>query len=195
MSFSLHRRDFLRGAAALPLAPALRSFGGLLRGGDDRILVVLELNGGNDGVNTVVPIRDEGYAVHREELALAGKDLLSVDADHALHPSLRGLAKLLERGELAIVPGAGYPDPNLSHEVSMATWHTARFDRAGRKGTGWLGRVLDLDFASRRAQGVGEAAAPGALLAGPHAMPGALRTRRAAVAAVPNLSLIHILDT
>ena len=182
----LPRREFLKYSALLPSIPWLSSPGDLAstrapRG--DRILVIVELNGGNDGINTVVPFRDEGYSKHRTVLRLPDEKLLKLDGQLGLHPSLRGMGALWERSELAIVQGAGYPDPNLSHDVSLAVWHTGRLDRVERQGYGWIGRTLDAEI---ERDGKGRRA-PRALLAGPHALTRALRARKTPVATVPSI--------
>jgi uncharacterized protein (DUF1501 family) len=110
---------------------------------DDRVLVVIQLSGGNDGINTVVPYGDEGYAKHRDRLRLPIERLHKLDDQVALHSFMRPMADLFQQQRLAIVQGVGYPNPNRSHDVSMAIWHTARFDPAEHKGYGWLGRALD----------------------------------------------------
>jgi uncharacterized protein (DUF1501 family) len=181
----LPRREFLKYSALLSSLPwwsALEDGGRPMRRGD-RILVVIELNGGNDGINTVVPFRDEGYGKHRTELRLAEDKLLKLDDALGLHPSLTGMNTLWQRSELAIVQGVGYPDPNLSHQVSLAMWHTGGLDRVER-GYGWIGRALDTE------QREGEQArrAPRALLAGPHALTLALRARKTPVATVPDIA-------
>ena len=79
------------------------------------MLVVIELNGGNDGINTVVPYRDEGYQRHRSATRLATSDLIKIDDQVGLHPSMPDAARLLNDGKLAIVQGVGYPNPNRSH--------------------------------------------------------------------------------
>ncbi len=146
------RRDFLgaslSGSSLIALAPTVPGF--LARTAraaaprrDGRVLVVLELNGGNDGINTVVPFADEGYAKHRKALRLAKDQLVKVNDRVGLHPSLRGFGKLLEAGQLVIAQGVSYPNPSRSHFQSMATWHTARLDPEDHKGSGWLGRALD----------------------------------------------------
>ncbi|HEU4419661.1 MAG TPA: DUF1501 domain-containing protein [Planctomycetota bacterium] len=183
----LPRREFLKYSALLPSIPWLSSLGDLAstrapRG--DRILVIVELNGGNDGVNTVVPFRDEGYGRHRTVLRLPDEKLLKLDGQLGLHPSLRGMGALWERSELAIVQGVGYPDPNLSHDVSLAVWHTGRLDRVERQGYGWIGRTLDAEL---ERDGKGRRA-PRALLAGPHALTRALRARKTPVATVPDIA-------
>jgi uncharacterized protein (DUF1501 family) len=108
-----------------------------------RVLVVLQLDGGNDALNTVVPYTDPEYERLRPKLRIARKDLVRLNDPLGLHPSLKRLDKLFQAGHLAVIPGVGYPNPNRSHFESMAVWHTARPDEDGRKGYGWLGRALD----------------------------------------------------
>jgi uncharacterized protein (DUF1501 family) len=106
-----------------------------------RVLVVLELTGGNDGLNTVVPYQNDGYRKHRPRIGVPTRSVLKIDDCVGLHPALGGLAGLLERRELAIVQSVGYPNPTRSHFRSMATWQTARVDPAGDT-SGWLARYL-----------------------------------------------------
>ena len=130
-----------RSALALADAPK-RDAGG-------RILVVIQLDGGNDGLNTVVPHGDDIYHKSRPKLALKAKDLKPIDDHVGLHPSLGGFAKLREEGRLAIVQSVGYPNPNRSHFESMAIWQTARL-HPGQEEPGWLARAIDT---SRRRTG------------------------------------------
>jgi uncharacterized protein (DUF1501 family) len=146
---------------------------------DGRVLVVIQLDGGNDGINTVVPFRDEGYAKHRDELRLPTNRLLKVDDNVGLHPAMTGAAKLLESRRLAIVQGVGYPNPDRSHFASMAIWQTARRDPLEHSGLGWLGRGLDVD-----ATGSG---AGMAVHIGPGAPPVALRGHRSATTSLEHL--------
>jgi uncharacterized protein (DUF1501 family) len=174
----LTRRNLLKQSSLLALAPTVPTFLARLAQAveakrDDRVLVVIQLDGGNDGINTVVPHRDEGYAKHRQQLRLPEDKLLKLADDVALHPSMRAMAKLFEQKRLAVVQGVGYPNPNRSHDVSMAIWHTARFDRAEHKSYGWLGRALDQLPAASAAN-----AGPQATLVGDGALPGALVGRR-----------------
>jgi uncharacterized protein (DUF1501 family) len=119
-------------------------------GGGDTILVVVQLTGGNDGLNTVVPYNNDEYRKARPKLAIAAKDALKINDTLGFHPSARGLSDLLEAGKLSVVQGVGYPDPNRSHFESMDIWHTCQ--RKGNvRSTGWLGRFLD---ASREATDV-----------------------------------------
>ncbi|MFI5453827.1 MAG: DUF1501 domain-containing protein [Isosphaerales bacterium] len=109
-----------------------------------RILVVVQLDGGNDGLNTVVPYRDDEYRQLRPRLQVSAKEVLRIDDHVGLHPALDGFAKLLEQHRLAIVQSVGYPNPNRSHFESMAIWQTARLDPdAGASAAGWLARAID----------------------------------------------------
>ncbi len=110
---------------------------------DNRILVVIQMSGGNDGINTVVPYTDEGYAKHRKQLRLPTKDLIKMNGDVGLHPSMRSAADLMESGRMAIVQGVGYPNPNRSHDVSMAIWQSGEVDRDAVRTHGWIGGAMD----------------------------------------------------
>jgi uncharacterized protein (DUF1501 family) len=107
-----------------------------------RVLVVVQLDGGNDGLNTVVPYADPDYRKYRPRLQLAAERLHKIDDRIALHPDLGGLAKVLQNQQLAIVQSVGYPNPNRSHFESMAIWQSARLKPAGDT-PGWLARYLD----------------------------------------------------
>jgi uncharacterized protein (DUF1501 family) len=118
------------------------------RGGgakDDRILVVVQLGGGNDGLNTVVPFGDRKYYDARPNLALKAKDVLKIKESKeglGLNPALAPLKDMFDDGKVAIMQGIGYPNPNRSHFKSMDIWHTANPEGDGQ-GTGWLGRYFD----------------------------------------------------
>lgn len=170
------RRTFLH-STLLALAPTVPGFlAKTARAAapqrDGRVLVVIELNGGNDGINTVVPYADEGYAKHRRLLRLPKNQLIKVNDHVGLHPQMAEAGKLLESGRLAIVQGVGYPNPNRSHFESMAIWQTARVDLKQRDGLGWLGRGLDEGPAV--AGGM-----PSAVFVSGGQMPSALQGRRA----------------
>jgi uncharacterized protein (DUF1501 family) len=110
----------------------------------ETILVVVQLSGGNDGLNTVIPFNDPIYQKNRPTLAIPAADVLSIEDGLGFHPAARGLADLLEENQLAIVRGIGYPNPNHSHFESMDIWHTCQRKRKGNpRTTGWLGRYLD----------------------------------------------------
>ncbi len=144
----LNRRQLMQRSPLIAMAPTIPAFlGRSLRAAepnnDGRILVVIQLSGGNDGINTVVPYSDDGYAKHRSHLRLKTTDLIRLSDQAGLHPSMRPAADLLEDGRLAIVQGVGYPNPNRSHDVSMAIWQTARLAAAEHTTFGWLGRAMD----------------------------------------------------
>jgi uncharacterized protein (DUF1501 family) len=167
------RRDLLRSFPLISLAPTIPSF--LARSvraaaheNDGRVLVVIQLDGGNDGINTVVPFKDEGYVMHRKVLRLPADRLIRVTESIGMHPAMRDAGRLLESGQLAIVPGVGYPNPSRSHFRSMAIWHTARFDPEEHNGLGWLGRGID-------SQCMPVASGPSSLFVGTGALPVALR--------------------
>lgn len=109
----------------------------------DNILIVVQLSGGNDGLNTVVPYSTGAYYDNRPTLAVKQQDALHLDKNLGLHPSLTNLKKLYDSGKLAIINGVGYPNPNRSHFRSMEIWQTAAPDKLDVQ-TGWLGRYLDL---------------------------------------------------
>jgi len=108
----------------------------------DSILVVVNMNGGNDGLNTVVPFGDSRYVVARPSLALTGSQLLPIDGRTGMHPSLSHLHGFLQEGKLAIVQNVGYPRPDMSHFRSDDIWEKADLEPE-RQATGWLGRALD----------------------------------------------------
>ncbi len=108
---------------------------------DERVLVVLQLAGGNDGLNTLVPITADPYFRARPGLALKPADTLRLDDDYALHPEAVGLKSLYDHGLLALIHAVGYPNPNRSHFQSTDIWHTG--DPSERAYQGWLGRFFD----------------------------------------------------
>jgi uncharacterized protein (DUF1501 family) len=186
------RREFLRASlrssTLVALAPTIPAFlGRTARAAepvpDGRVLVVVQLDGGNDGINTVVPFADEGYAKSRTTLRLPRNRLHKITGDIGLHPAMGDAAKLLEGGRLAVVQGVGYPNPSRSHFKSMAIWHSAKVDFGGSSGPdadatlGWIGRALD--------GGPGPAdGAPGAQFVGGGSLPSALRGRRSVASAI-----------
>ena len=104
--------------------------------------MIVELEGGNDGINTVVPFADPAYARSRPNLRLKPEEVLKIDQQVGFNPSMRPMADLLGAGRLAIVQGVGYPNPNRSHFESMRIWQTARLNPA-RGELGWIGSALD----------------------------------------------------
>ena len=107
----------------------------------ERILVVLELSGGNDGLNTVVPHSDAAYYRARPRIGIPAGDVLKVSDQFGFHPSMVGFERLYKDGRMAVVHGCGYDHPSLSHFSSMSYWHTG-VPNAGEP-LGWLGRLAD----------------------------------------------------
>lgn len=144
------RRDFLQTTAlfsAVGLAPSfltqsVASAQQIAGFKDDRILVVVQLGGGNDGLNTVVPYSNDAYYRARPALALKGEQVLRLNDDLGLNKGLKGLMQLYDDGQLAIVEGVGYPNPDRSHFRSMEIWETAT-DSDQYESRGWIGRYFD----------------------------------------------------
>ncbi len=151
---STTRRDFLKaslGASTLvslgPAVPAFLSRRALAAGpksdGRDTVLVVVQMAGGNDGLNTVVPYEDDEYARNRPTLRAVTKKVHKIDSLLGFHPEMEGFARLYKQGHLSVLQGVGYPNPNSDHAAAMRDWQTARpHDNSCQ--TGWLGRAIDL---------------------------------------------------
>ena len=108
----------------------------------NKVLVVLQMSGGNDGLNTVIPIRNDIYYKTRPKLGIEKDKALLLTDEVALHPSLTGFKELFDDGSLGIMNSVGYPNPDRSHFRSMDIWQTAS-DSKNYVYTGWLGRYLD----------------------------------------------------
>jgi uncharacterized protein (DUF1501 family) len=106
-----------------------------------KILVILELSGGNDGLNTVVPYGDDAYYQHRPEIGLPKSELRILDDHFGLNGGMAGFERLFKDGKMAIVHGCGYENPSYSHFNSMAYWHTAAPNSGNEYG--WVGRLAD----------------------------------------------------
>ncbi|MGF1678668.1 MAG: DUF1501 domain-containing protein [Candidatus Methylacidiphilales bacterium] len=111
-------------------------------GRDHPILVVLQLGGGNDGLNTVIPYTQDAYFKARPQLKVDPARVLRLNDSLGLHPALSGIRTLFDEGRAAIINGVGYPNPNRSHFRSMEIWHTAS-DADKNEYYGWLGRYFD----------------------------------------------------
>lgn len=138
------RRTFLvEGVRCCAAVPLLATRFGLLEGSSgDPILVVVQLSGGNDGLNTVVPLHQDDYFRARPLLGLPPKALHRFDDVHGLHPALRGVGGLVQEGLVAVLHGVGTPVPDRSHFRALEIWHTA--EPAGPAGSvGWLGNLAD----------------------------------------------------
>ena len=108
----------------------------------EKILVVVQLIGGNDGLNTVIPHGMDGYGKYRRTLRINSGHVQTITKEIGLHPRMSGLAKLNEAGNVSIIQGVGYPNPDRSHFRSMEIWETAEPNSRSLE-TGWLGRTLD----------------------------------------------------
>ncbi|QDU35082.1 hypothetical protein KS4_31600 [Poriferisphaera corsica] len=117
---------------------------------EDRVLVVIQLSGGNDGLNTLIPYGDDHYYKARRQIAIKQKDILTLDTNHGigLHPGMRELHSLAQAGQCIVLPGIGYPNPNRSHFASMDIYHTG--DTLDPRGHGWLGKAIDQSFQKRQ---------------------------------------------
>src|SRR5271165_5832803 len=145
------RRDLLRlglygigvSAAAVPMplfAQAAAALAGQTKS-SGKILVVLELSGGNDGLNTLVPYGDDAYYRLRPNIGIPRKEVRPIDDHFGFSRGMAGFERLYKSGKLAIVHGCGYQNPSFSHFTSMAYWHTAA-PNSGEQ-YGWVGRLAD----------------------------------------------------
>jgi uncharacterized protein (DUF1501 family) len=112
----------------------------------NKVLVVLQLSGGNDGLNTVIPVTNDLYYKARPKLGIAKNNALLLTDEVGLNPALTGFKELYDDGSLGVLNGVGYPNPDRSHFRSMDIWHSAS-DSNQYVNTGWLGRYLDAQCA------------------------------------------------
>ena len=182
LSAGLTAPSFLTSTARLLAAQGQR---------DQKVLVVVQLSGGNDGLNTVIPYRDPLYARNRMALRIASANVLPLADGVGLHPQMGGMAELYEQGQLAVVQGVGYPNPKRSHFASMDVWHSCQHgdltdsEQAALARTGWLGRSLDCLPPQQRGQ------VP-ALHLGSGALPLALVARQTAVPSIDSLDRFRL---
>jgi uncharacterized protein (DUF1501 family) len=145
---SVTRRDFLAAglasAASGIIVPPILAKGVFAAAADgihnDRVLVVLQLAGGNDGLNTVIPYADPAYASARPTVGVRPESVLHLDGNVGLNPALKGMKTLYDSGQVAIVQGVGYAQPTYSHFENLYVWEYADPSRA--QTDGWLGKVL-----------------------------------------------------
>jgi uncharacterized protein (DUF1501 family) len=176
-TMSITRRDFLRATALLGLTPmprVLLSAAERVAADDDRILVVLELTGGNDGLNTVIPFEDPVYHASRPSLAIGKERALALveggggeaggpgAAELGFHPSMSALRDLYREGAVAVIQGVGYPNPSRSHFRSMDIWHSGRPDVEDPR-SGWLGGAVARNRSRLGALDIGDEKLPLAL--------------------------------
>ena len=145
----MKRREFLYGigigaAGALPVPPLFARTAqalGAQNSNNGRILVVLELSGGNDGLNTLVPFGDDAYYKQRPKIGIKPARVRKIDDHFGFNSGMTGFERLYKDGKLAIVHGCGYANPSFSHFTSMAYWQTAAPNRGDE--FGWVGRTAD----------------------------------------------------
>jgi uncharacterized protein (DUF1501 family) len=138
----MNRRDFLNSVGAASVAALVPRLAVAGRNADySNLFILVELKGGNDGLNTVIPYSASEYYSLRPRLAIPREQVLQLDAKTGLHPSLQPLLTMWEAGELAVVQGLGYPDANLSHFRSIEIWDTAA-NSGEYLAEGWLARAF-----------------------------------------------------
>lgn len=143
----IKRKDFIQvgslATASLMLPKFLKAFeAGHLVPPGNKVVVVLQLSGGNDGLNTVIPYRNDLYYKARPKLGIERSKALTLTDEVGLNPALKGFKDLFDSGNLAILNNVGYPNPDRSHFRSMDIWHSAsQSDQYWN--SGWLGRYLD----------------------------------------------------
>ena len=179
------RRTFLKTSALISMCPAIPGFIGNTQFGmgreqDSPILVVVEMNGGNDGLNTVVPFGQSEYYRFRRRVRIGKNQVLKIDDQVGLNPALEGFKELYDEGELAVINSVGYPNPNRSHFESMAIWHSANLEGNRPDGNGWLGQYLDASIPVERMDLDG-------WYVGAGTVPPALVNRRSQIASVERL--------
>ena len=143
----IKRREFLQlgslATASLMMPKFLKAFEGRQTvPPGNKVLVVLQMSGGNDGLNTVIPVRNDIYYKERPKLGIAKDAALSLTDEVALNPALGAFKELFDDGSLAILNSVGYPEPDRSHFRSMDIWHTASAS-SEYLSTGWIGKYLD----------------------------------------------------
>lgn len=152
------RRQFVKRSAGMVslslLMPKVLLTDAMAQSTNRRIFVVIQLGGGNDGLNTLIPYTDSAYHSKRPTLGFRDTELVDaqsksmiLNSQFGLHPALTQLKDMYDQNQVAIINGVGYPNPNLSHFTSMDIWHTA--NPASPTGTGWLGRYADEKLAGQ----------------------------------------------
>ncbi|MEI7731338.1 MAG: DUF1501 domain-containing protein [Verrucomicrobiota bacterium] len=152
----MNRRDFLKHSAnagtLLAFSSLVPSFltrsavaAGSVRNGKPTALVVVQLSGGNDGLNTVIPFEDDQYHRQRPTLRVTPNQVLKIEPRLGLHPEMIAMQRLYRDGLVSIAQGVGCPNSNRNHEIAMRDWHTAK-PRDAVSQTGWLGRAVDQSY-------------------------------------------------
>ena len=192
MNNSVSRRRFLESTSLAAMATSIPSFlaqtaSACEANTGERILVVIQLDGGNDGLNTVIPFRDPDYARFRKALRIDPSEQIRISDEVALHPAMRSAADLLEDGQLSIVQNVGYPNPDRSHDVSMRIWHTGTTLSPNDASTGWLGNTTD-------AMSSPQDGSPSSIMLGTESPAFALRPRKSTSINMARLNDLERLD-
>ena len=144
----LDRRELLAGMAGLsalsmvpPAFAQAAQAAAVQAAASGKVLVILELSGGNDGLNTVVPYSDDAYYRNRPNIGIPKNELRIIDDHFGFNPGMAGFERLYKDGKMAIVHGCGYENPSYSHFTSMAYWHTAAPNSGDEYG--WVGKLAD----------------------------------------------------
>src|SRR5688500_3030201 len=143
----IKRRQFIQvgslATASFLVPKFLRAFeGNAMVPAGNKVVVILQLSGGNDGLNTVIPVRNDIYYRSRPKLGIVKEKALTLTDEVGLHPQLTAFADAYNDGALGILNSVGYPNPDRSHFRSMDIWHSASNSNE-YVNTGWLGRYLD----------------------------------------------------
>jgi uncharacterized protein (DUF1501 family) len=174
----MHRRDFLRSSSLLACGLSVPTFlartaaaapNGDKPGAKDTILVVVQLTGGNDGMNTVIPFADPQYAKLRPTIGIPKAQVKKINDQVGLHPAMDGFSKLLEEQAFCVVQGVGYPNPTQSHFRSMDIWQAA--STAETLTEGWIGKALKSKACGAFHVAGGNESAPLALSGAPARVP------------------------
>ncbi|GAB3966126.1 DUF1501 domain-containing protein [Spirosoma terrae] len=156
----MNRRDFIKQSAlttagTMLIPHFLKAYEAQAMGGLDtsngKILVIVQLSGGNDGLNTVVPYRNDIYYRERPTIAIRSEKVLPLNDEIGLHPAMSPLKALYDDGLVTVINNVGYPNPDRSHFRSMDIWQTAS-DSDNYLRTGWVGRFLDAACAGKEQQ-------------------------------------------
>ncbi|HQV79314.1 MAG TPA: DUF1501 domain-containing protein [Chitinophagales bacterium] len=142
----MKRRSFIQttglAAATLMLPKFIKAYTASGTINSNKILVVIQLSGGNDGLNTIVPYENDLYYNARPTIAIKKNETLKLNSELGLHPAMQGFKNLFDNGQLSMLNNVGYPEPDRSHFRSMDIWQTASHSNE-YKSSGWLGRYLD----------------------------------------------------
>ncbi|MBV7531674.1 DUF1501 domain-containing protein [Chitinophaga sp. sic0106] len=143
----INRRRFLQVGSLASAAMMMPKFLKALERGElvppgNKVLVIVQLSGGNDGLNTIIPYRNDIYYKERPSLGIKREKALSLTDELGIHPSLTGLKALYDEGAMGVLNNVGYPNPDRSHFRSMDIWHTAS-QSSDYWTNGWIGRYLD----------------------------------------------------